>query len=383
MIRRHGKDGYALLAALVIMAIAAVFAATIVAAVVARRSVSSADAASADAMTLERQAVASACLAARRGAWAGGDGSVSGVGGEGAQWQAEWWRLPDASALGWPAFSLRAHGASGLARRSVSALVELRREPFAQGPVVSGDVQLDAPLIVNGAGVYSGGCVRGREWVTFPLVLGMPAVDGVHGEQWPLAGVHALGGIWSRGDEEHSDASAAPATDTDTHSAVNEVMSAVTVPSQDWWDTARSWAEPPGSALEDGVLRLDRLPAAVSALSAPSLISGVIVWLSRSDSPVRVLGERPPGWCPVLVVSVADVTFGGPSMRTGFTGAVVAGGRLEIEGDTTIEGGLYAGTLDVAGSLDVETGASWRTLTIPGLIDPVIVGLDTALPAGN
>jgi hypothetical protein len=343
----------------------------------------SADAASAEAMTLERRAVASACLAARRGAWANGDGSISGAGGDRAQWRAEWSRLPGASASGWPEFSLSAHAASGLARRSLSAVVQLRREPFTQGAVVGGDIQLDAPLTINGAGVYSGGCVRGREWVTFPSVLGMPAVDGVHGEQWPLAGVHALGGIWMRGEEEHGDASSAPATDTDTHSAVDEVIGAVTAPSPDWWDTARSWAEPPGGALQDGVLRLDRLPAAGAAPSAGPLTPGVIVWLPPSSPPVCVLGERPPGWCPVLVVSAADVTFGGPSMLTSFTGAVVAGGRLEIQGDTTIEGGLYAGTLHVAGPLDVETGVSWRTLSIPGLIDPVIVGLDMAPPAGN
>jgi hypothetical protein len=265
----------------------------------------------------------------------------------------------------------------------VSAVVQLRREPFTQGPVVGGDVELDGALIVDGAGVYCGGCVRGREWVTFPTVSGVPAVDSVHAQQWPLAGVHALGGIWTRGDEEHGGASPAPATDTDTHSAVNEVVRAVTAPSRDWWDTVHSWAEPPGSALEDGVLRLDRLPAVGSAANARSPSSGVIVWLPPSDPPVRVLGERPPGWCPVLVVSVADVTFGGPSMLTSFTGAVVAGGRLEIAGDTTIEGGLYAGTLHVAGSLNVETGVSWRSLDTPGLIDPVIVGLDTAFPAGN
>ena len=43
MSRGHGDDGYALLAALVIMALAAVFAATSVAAVLARQSVAAAD----------------------------------------------------------------------------------------------------------------------------------------------------------------------------------------------------------------------------------------------------------------------------------------------------------------------------------------------------
>ena len=187
-----------------------------------------------------------------------------------------------------------------------------------------------------------------------------------------------------RGEEEHSGGSSSPfASDTDTHSAVNEVMHAVSAPSGDWLDTMRSWADPPGGALQDGILRLDRIPEARGAADTRASEPGFIIWLPQTDSPVRVVGDRPPDWCPVLVVSAADLLIGGPSAGTRFTGAVVVAGHLDVEGDTTIEGGLYAGTLDVAGPLKVDMGTSWKTQATPGLILPVIVGLDAALPAGN
>ena len=383
MSRWRGERGYAMLAALVIMALAAVFATTSVAAVLARQSILSADAASARARTLERRALAAACLEARRGGWSSGAGSVAGADGSGASWRADWSPLPGHSASGWPEFAVGARSVCGRARRSEDAVVQLRRVPFTLGPVVLGDAQLDAPLAVGGAGLYSGGCVRGREWVTFPSPHAGPAADGVHGDLWPLAGVHALGGIWVRGEEEHSGPSSPPAADTDTHSAVNDVMDAVLAPSRAWLDTAHDWADPSGAALQDGVLRLDRLPAAPSSAGARASGSGLIIWLAQSDSPVRVIGDRPSDWCPVVVVSPADLSIGGPSVLTRFTGAVVCTGRLDVQGEVAIEGGLCAGTLHVGHPLDVEMGASWRSRGIPGLILPVIVGLDSVLPAGN
>jgi hypothetical protein len=301
-----------------------------------------------------------------------------------ATWRAEWSPLPGPSVSGWPEFDLAAKGVFGRARRSVDAVVQLRREPFALGVVVSGDAQLEAPLNVNGAGVYSGGCVRGREWVTFLPVGGVEAVDLVHGDLWPLAGVHALGGIWARDEEEHGGGPASPpAVDTDTHSPVNAVMKAVASPSQEWLDSVRCWAEPPGNALQNGVLRLDQLPAARSAAEARASGSGLIVWLPPSDPPVRVTGDRPPGWCPVLLVSAADLTIGAPSDGVSFTGSIVTLGQLEVDGDIAVDGGLYAGTLHVVGPLAVGVRASWRTQSIPGVMLPVIVALETGSAAGN
>jgi hypothetical protein len=383
MIRRRGKDGYALLAALVIMALAAVFAATSVAAVLARQSVAAADRSADRAGSLERRALAAACLAARRGEWTSGSGSVSGASGESERWRARWSLSTDPSAAGWPAFGLTAEGASGRARHSVDAVVQLRQEPFACGLVITGDVEAAASLRADGSGLYCGGSVRGREWITFGAAGGPPAADDVHGDLWPQAGVHALGGIWVRGSEEHGGGVTPAPEDTDTHSAANAVMSAVSAPSADWVDTTDHWADDPGGAFERGVLRLDRIPSARGALDARSAGSGFIFWLSSGDAVVRVAGVRPPGWCPVLVVSDGDLALGDPSMATSFDGAVVTQGHVDVEGMTAIGGGLCAGTLRVAAPLAITVAPSWRTRPIPGLAMPVIVALDASVSAGN
>ena len=97
MSRRHGQGGYALLAALVIMALAAVFAATGVAAVLARQSVDSADGSADQARTLERRALSLASLAGRRGGWSAGAGGLAAQDDAHAAWRAEWSPLPAAS----------------------------------------------------------------------------------------------------------------------------------------------------------------------------------------------------------------------------------------------------------------------------------------------
>lgn len=383
MMRRRGEDGYALLAALVIMALGAVFATTSVAAVLARQGVAAADRGAAQAGSLERRALAAACLAARRGEWGSGSGAVSGAPGPNESWRAGWALSARPSAAGWPEFGLTAEGACGRARHSVDAVMELRQEPFACGLVVSGDVEAAAPLLVDGSGLYCGGSVRGREWVSFGPAGATPAADGVHGDLWPQAGVHALGGIWVRGVEEHSGGSAPAPQDTDTDSAANAVMSAVSTPSADWMDTMNGWADDPGGALDRGVLRLDRIPPVSDALGGHLADSGFIIWLSSADAAVRVTGVRPSGWCPVLLVSDGDLVLGDPSMYTSFEGAVVTKGHVDVEGSTAIGGGLHAGTLRVADPLAVTVAPSWRTRPVVGLALPVIITLVASAPAGK
>ena len=206
----------------------------------------------------------------------------------------------------------------------------------------------------------------------------------MHGDLWPQAGVHALGGIWVRGVEEHGGGGPAPAPqDSDTDSAENAVMSAVSTPSADWMNTVDGWADDPGSALDRGVLRLDRLPASSDTLDGCRADSGLVICLGSGDAPVRVAGVRPSGWCPVLVVSDGDLVLGDPTMDTSFDGAVVTKGRVDVEGMTEIGGGLYAGTLRVADPLVVTVAPSWRTRPIPGLPLPVIVTLEDSAPAGT
>jgi len=383
MSRRRGNDGYALLAALVIMALAAVFAASGVAAVLARQSVAAADRGAARAGALERRALAAALLAARRGEWASASGAVSGAPGEDESWRAGWSRAARPSAAGWLEFGLTAEGACGRARRSEDALVQLRQEPFACGVVVSGDLEAAASLEVDGSGLYCGGSVRGREWVSFGPADGTPAADGVHGDLWPLAGVHALGGIWVHGVEEHAAGATPVPEDTDTDSAENGVMSAVSAPSADWMDTVNGWADDQGGAFDRGVLRLDRIPPACDALDGRPASSGFIFWLSSGDAAVRVAGVRPSGWCPVLLVSDGDLVLGDPTFDTSFEGAVVTQGHVEVEGPSVIGGGLHAGTMRVTAPLVVTVAPSWRARPIPGLALPVVIALDASASAGN
>jgi hypothetical protein len=383
MIRGRGDDGYALLAALVIMALAAVFAATSVAAVLARQTVAAADGSAARAASLERRALDIACLAARRGGWAGGNGVASGAAGEGGRWRADWSLATHPSAAGWPEFTVSAAGAFGRANRSVATVVQLRQEPFACGLVVFGDAEVAAPLEVDGSGLYCGGSVRGREWVSFGPGGGAPPPDGVHGELWQQAGVHALGGIWVRGAEEHGGGAPPAPEDTDTDTAVNAVMSAVSAPSAEWLDTVNGWADVPGGALDQGVLRLNLLPSARDPLDGRGPGSGFIFWIPPGDAPVRVTGVRPSGWCPVLLVSDADLILGDPALDTSFDGAVVASGRLDVEGRTSIGGSMYAGTLRVAGQLTVAVAPEWRSRPIPGLALPVIIAIEASASAGN
>jgi hypothetical protein len=383
MSRGRGDDGYALLAALVIMALAAVFAATSVAAVIARQGVAAADRGAAQARSVERRALAAACLAARRGEWASGSGAASGAPGERERWRASWARSTRPSAAGWQQFVLTAEGASGRARYSMDAVVQLRQEPFACGLVVFGDAEAAASLQLAESGLYCGGSVRGREWVSFQSADGAPAGDGVHGDLWPLAGVHALGGIWARGVEEHAGGPTPAPEDTDTDTAGNAVMSAVSAPPADWMDTMQGWADDPGGAFDHGVLRLDRIPAARDGLDGHAADSGFVIWLSSGDAAVRVAGVRPSGWCPVLLVSDGDLVLGDPTIDTSFDGAVVTKGHVDVEGRTAIGGGLYANTLRVAAPLTVSVAPSWRTRPIPGLALPVIVALEASVSKGN
>jgi hypothetical protein len=372
-----------LLAALVIMAVAAVLAATSVAAVIARQGVAAADRSATRAEALERRAVAIACLEARRGGWSNDGGSIAATPGDGEHWRVTWSPVSDEAGAAWTRFAVTVDATCGDARRALDAVVELRQEPFACGPVVSGDAEFAAPVALSGSGLYCGGSVRGREWLSFTPVDGVPAADGVHGDLWPRAAVHALGGIWARGVEEHGDDPSAAPDDTDTHTAANEVLRAVSAPSADWLETLGSWADDPGDALVDGVLRLDRIPPVRGDADGRPPDAGFIFWLPPCDPPVRVVGVRPPGWCPVLIVAGSDLVLGEPSADTCFTGAAVTVGHLEIGGETSIGGSVYAGSLRVAHAFALTVPSLWRSRPIAGLALPVMLARDISTVAGK
>ena len=173
------QRGYALLAALVVTALAAVFAAAAVAAVSARQSIVVADVANARAQAGVKQALARVCLELRRHPAAlEGELSSSGVSPGDATWQASWVAADGGAGMLWPAAAVQVEGSCGDARKTLSAVLQLRAEPVPQGLVAGGDVELQAPLRVTGSGLYCGGCLRGREWLEFGS---LDPADGVHG----------------------------------------------------------------------------------------------------------------------------------------------------------------------------------------------------------
>ena len=109
------QRGYALLAALVVTALAAVFAAAAVAAVSARQSIVGADVANARAQAGAKQALARVCLELRRhpAALEGELSSAATTAGD-ESWQASW--ASAGAGIVWPAVVVRAEATRGAAR---------------------------------------------------------------------------------------------------------------------------------------------------------------------------------------------------------------------------------------------------------------------------
>jgi hypothetical protein len=258
------------------------------------------------------------------------------------------------------------------ARRRLHAVVELRPARGAQGLTVYGDVHVGAPLVVSGGGLYSGGCVSGRESITFvdPLATGpAPPADHVHGADWPVAAVHALGSIWERGMEIHEDP-ARSGPDTDMHTGAGRVG---------------ALTEPPSPAektllLESADVRLDPGPASTVdiaglAAAAPSGAAALLVAVSDRGSPVTVVGERATGACPLVLVLEGDAVLGADGVPVWLRGALIGLGDVAVEGPLGVEGHLWARSLTVGAHTCVATPAEWRRRPLPGLVDTVIAAL--------
>jgi len=372
------QRGYALLAALVVTALAAVFAAAAVAAVSARQSIVSADVANARAQAGAKQALARVCLELRRHPAAlEGELSSSGVSPGDATWQASWVAADGGAGMLWPAAAVQVEGSCGDARKTLSAVLQLRAAPVPQGLVAAGDVELQAPLRVTGSGLYCGGCLRGREW----LELGsLDAADGVHGDVWPQAGLHALGGVWSAGEEIHAgpEAGAEYPYDTDMHTGDNEVSRFVAPPDASLLIALRDDAVAPGAALHDGVLDLTRLPLSqpLGSGAGPGDDGYVVVATAAEGREVRLVGARPPGACPIVLVVQGAAALGEPGVPTAFDGALLVLGSLRVCGPSALSGHLFAGDLLVSAPLSVELAGDWRMRQLAGLVSPVLVSLD-------
>ena len=372
------QRGYALLAALVVTALAAVFAAAAVAAVSARQSIVGADVANVRAQAGAKQALARVCLELRRHPAAlEGELSSSGVSIGDARWQASWVAADGGAGMLWPAAAVQVEGSCGDARKTLSAVLQLRAEPVPQGPVAGGDVELQAPLRVTGSGLYCGGCLRGREW----LELGsLDAADGVHGDVWPQAGVHALGGVWAAGEEIHAGPGADGLCpfDTDMHTGDNEVSRLVAPPDASLLIALRDAAVAPGAALHDGDLDLARLPLSrpLGSGAGPGDDGYVVVATAAEGAELRLVGARPPGACPIVLVVQGAAAMGQPGVPTAFDGALLVLGSLRVCGPSALSGHLFAGDLLVSAPLSVELAGDWRMRQLAGLVSPVLVSLD-------
>jgi hypothetical protein len=201
-----------LLAALVVVVLAALFAATAVAAVTARHSIGAADRGGSRADAAAWQALDEQTARLRWRPWAA-DAPLS--------------------AAAWPTQDIIVQGEARGSFSEVRAEVELRLPRWCAGLVTGGDVELEAPVTGVNSGAYVGGSLRGREQGECgpePSVPGLvgPA-DLVRGNLWAVCAVHALGGIWAAAEEIHEAAGGsgvinpAYAADTDVHSGEDAI----------------------------------------------------------------------------------------------------------------------------------------------------------------
>jgi hypothetical protein len=381
MRRRLRADGYAMLAALVIVALAATITATCIAAVGARQTVAAADVSAAAARAALQDALNSACEQLR---WAPGahSGSRDGVYPPAGLWTATW-RLGDPAPTGFRSITLDVRSSAGPSRGALRAVVEMRAEPCAQGVAVAGDVELRAPLRVIGSGVYTGGCLRGREWLSFGVEGAVAlATDGVHPDVWPLATAHALGSIWADGEEIHTAGSTLPDSpwtgDSDTHSEERWPADLLVPPDPGLMCAWREHATTPGDALADGVLDLSLLPLHDPLRSTEAADPGgyIVLVAPEGDTALLIVGDRPADACPITLVVAGDAVLGRPgSSDTVGRGALVVTGRLEIQGSAHHVGHLSAGGLTVMAPTVIEAPSDWRAHPLPGLATPVIVAL--------
>lgn len=378
---RAGQSGYAMLAALVVMTLASTFALAAVSALAGRSAVEKSDAHAWRADTAAAEALSAA---AGRLRWrpAGLSGSLasdetsSEDGVVRIPWRAEWQSQPALEPGGWQRVAVVAHtGADDVGRR-VQTTIELQAEPWAAGVVCAGDAVIDAPLVVEGSGVYVGGSVYGRENVGFvqgagpATPAGAPA-DYVHGDAFPAAAVHAGASIHSHGEEIHRTAAACLwPSDTDEHTSGSEIAALVRLPRADFVAAAAEHAVPLGDAWQGDCLHLEEL--ALPFQDAESAKGGACVLTPRRDV-TEIVGGPPTGLDPRLLILVpGDVVVGSVGETTSINGSLVVCGSLHIVGDLRITGALCAGRLRIDAPVRVTVSTGWRDCVVCGACRPVI-----------
>ncbi|MCX6373638.1 MAG: hypothetical protein NTX16_11290, partial [Actinobacteria bacterium] len=289
-----------------------------------------------------------------------------------------------AAGMSWPTVVVSVEATRGAARQGLAAVLQLRAEPVPQGLVVAGEVELQAPLRLTGGGLYCGGSLRGREWLELasldPAGAAGPPTDGVHGDVWPMAGAHVLGGEWAAGEEIHAvpGADVQWPFDTDTHTAGNDVSPFVAAPDAAFLIALRDSSVTPGAALHDGVLDLAQLPLSRPPGSAPGAWDDgyVVVAPVAEGTELRLAGSRPPGACAVVLVVRGAALLGEPGVATAFDGALLVLGSLRVCAPSVLGGHLFAQDLLVSAPLTVNTPREWRLKPLAGLVSPAVQSLD-------
>ena len=362
-----------MLAALLIMALAGTFALVVVGAVCSLQAVEGADAAGRRASSTEADALSAVARSLR---WRPVETTGSAAADDPPSkesWQAAWSPFPAAPGDVWPRVAVHVATTARRANRRDDLVLDLRSEPWAMGVTCTADAAIGAPLTVSGSGVYVGGCLTGRENVTFiagpgsVTPLGAPA-DVVRGDAFTVAAVHGGAGIFARGVEIHeSPGTEGYADDTDRH--VGEAASPdwLSGPSAEFLLAARAEASPPGEALVDGLLQLDDVPPAVGS----DLAGGRCLLLPPADQ-VAIEGSA-PGAGRLLIVVQGDATLGRPGEMLTLSGGLVVTGNVEVRGEVAIEGTLHCGSLDVAAPLSITVSRFWRARPLPGAVLPTIV----------
>jgi hypothetical protein len=375
--RRDLQSGYALLAVLVVMVLAATFAVAIVGAVHALLLVGAADEDAGRASLVDSAAVAEVLGRLRwepqrlTGALTGVDAGMRG------QWSAEWDVALPPAASSWPRRRVRVAAQASRSHRNVSATVEVRAEDWAIGVSCEHDADIAAPFTVTGSGLYLGGCLRGREHVVFGVgdagvtADGRP-LDGARGGQCPVAAAHACAGIFAGGAEIHDPPATAFTDDGDLHTGAAALAAWVTGPSPEMLAAAEGNGVPAGDALRDGSLHLDAIGPADPLQS----IFGRCIVLPKLDE-VTIEGVARESAGPLLILVSGDAIIGQPGEPVSLQGGLVVCGQLRVRSEFVLRGSLHAGSLAVDSPASVTVPGDWRDRPLPGAARPVVVELDT------
>jgi hypothetical protein len=357
-----------MLAVLLVMVLAATFALVVVAAVHGMQLVEGSDASAWRAQSLERSAIAKTSGLLRwrpllSGSAAGGDGAA------GQSWETTWTAAPPVAGDLWPRLRLQVSTAAGKARKRDVIGALLQAEPWASGVTCAGDIEVNAPLVVGGSGVYVGGCLRGRENVSFEeangavpdSVSGGPA-DVVRGETFPVAAVHGGAGIFVRGTEIHEPPDATSyALDTDRHVGAPVPEEWLAGPSAELLLAASASAASAGQAFTDAALHLDQ----VGAATGPDAITGRCVLLPPLDE-VTIDGSQDSAAGRLLIVVPGDATVGSPGETTVLSGGLVVRGHLRVCGELLLDGSLHAGSIAIDAPTTVAVIPDWRSRPLAG-----------------